>query len=194
MSFLDELNDFDDIKSAKDLMSDLQGTVDDIDFEKDMAESGNFENLPEGYYYCEVQQSTFGLNKAKDALQVKLDLLVLQNGVKETLVNGVSTLTEVPKTVGRHIYKYYTFKGDADTKKKRIIAFAKDMTLFEDANGPLFLPTDFQNVQIYDQLVPKLAELGLRIYVQIVADKKDANNVWSYLVSWKRVKSMHISE
>lgn len=190
MSFLDNIDDFDEVKNAKDLLSDLQSVVDDVDFENDLKDDG-YQEVPDGYYYSEVQKATFGLNKAKDALQVMIDFQVVQNGVVQSLVNGANTRREIPKTVGRHIYKYYTFKGDAEKKKKAICNFAKDMTCFEDENGAIFLPTDFQHVEAYDQLLPTLD--GMRIFIK-VEKAKNSDFVNKNLISWTVAKTLHLDD
>lgn len=179
----------------KDLEKDLSSvfnTVDDIlsqiDAEKIDPNTSDFENLPEGYYSCEVVKAELGLSKSSEKPQIKLQLKTLENGQNvEIDDDGDSVLKEIPKSKNRFIFKYYPLDAKQNVEK-----MIKDMLKFEgDEPGISLLERDyFSNTELLTAALEILE--GSRIYAQITTTKnKDGNSSsWTNLISWERAEKL----
>ena len=155
-----------------------------------ITEDTGFEDLPEGFYLCEVEKAELKENKSQTNMQVSFQYKVVEAGLAEAIDDrGNSVLREIPGTLNRKIFKYYPFKVPVDIAK-----FVKEMMLFEgDVPGePILGPEYFMAEETFPDALACL--VGCRIYVQATykEDKEDRGkkNCWYNLVAWDRAKKM----
>lgn len=175
-------------KDLSQVFSTVDGLLSQINAEKIDPNAPDFENLPEGYYSCEVVKAELGVSKSSEKPQIKLQLKTIENGLKVEIDDeGDSILKEIQKTKDRFIFKYYPL----DTKQN-VEKMIKDMLKFEgDEPGIPLLERDyFTNSELLTSALEVLE--GSRIYVQITESKgKDGNSsFWTNLISWGRAEKL----
>lgn len=155
-----------------------------------VTEQQSFEDLPEGFYLCEVEKAELKMNKAETNMQVSFTYKVVEPGLAEAIDDrGNSVLREIPGTVNRKIFKHYPFK-DANGVKR----FVVDMVKFEapDTPGePILSPEYFMTEETFPDALNCL--IGCRIYIQ--AAYKESNgqkNCWYDVVGWDRAEKMQL--
>lgn len=175
----------------KDLSS-VFGVVDDllsqINAEQIDPNAPDFENLPEGYYSCEVVKAELGVSKSSERPQIKLQLKTISNGsAVEIDEEGDSVLKEIPKTQNRFIFKYYPLDTKSNVEK-----MIKDMLKFEgeEQGVPLLERDYFTNSELLTAALEVLE--GSRIYAQITITKNKEGNSssWTNLISWERAEKL----
>lgn len=152
-----------------------------------ITEDNSFEDLPEGFYLCEVEKAELKTNKANTNQQVSFQLKVVENGLAEALDDkGNSVLREVKGTINRKIFKHYPFKDTAGIKR-----FIIDMLKFEgEAPGqPLLGPEYFMAEETFSDALECLQ--GSRIYVQAVyKEYQGKKNCWYDFLAWDRAAKL----
>ena len=168
-----------DFTKLSDLLTQVNwDTVTDVD---------SFEELPEGYYLCEVEKAELKMNKAQTNQQVSFQLKVIEPGIQEVLdAKGYSTLHEIPGTQNRKIFKHYPFKDVTGIKR-----FVTDMLKFEgDEPGvPILEKEYFMHEETIEDALDIL--VGLRIYVQVsIRESQGTKSTWNDIISWARAKEL----
>lgn len=152
-----------------------------------ITEENSFEDLPEGYYLCEVEKAELKTNKANTNQQVSFQLKVVENGLAETLDDkGNSVFREVNGTINRKIFKHYPFKDTAGIKR-----FIIDMLKFEgeETGQPLLGPEYFMTEETFPDALECLQ--GSRIYVQAsYKEYQGKKNCWYDFVAWDRAAKL----
>lgn len=152
-----------------------------------ITEENSFEDLPEGFYLCEVEKAELKTNKANTNQQVSFQLKVVENGLTETLDDkGNSVLREVNGTMNRKIFKHYPFKDTTGIKR-----FIIDMLKFEgeETGQPLLGPEYFMTEETFPDALECLQ--GSRIYVQAsYKEYQGKKNCWYDLVAWDRAAKL----
>lgn len=151
----------------------------------------DYEDLPDGYYLCEVQKLELCVSK-KGNLQVKGAFKTVEEGLAVTIdEEGESQLTPVEKTKDKVFYKYWTLSEKKDVEK-----FIKDMLKFEgDEPGvPLLEKEYFLNSEVLEQALEVLQ--GMNIYAQVSTskNKEGETSSWKNLISWSRAQSLGLVE
>ena len=165
---------------------DLNELLQNVDWNT-VTDSVGFDDLPEGYYLCEVETAELKMNKAMTNQQVSFKFKVVETGIKDELdARGHSVLVEIPGTKNRKIFKHYPFKDINSVKR-----FVTDMLKFEgdDPGVPLLEKEYFMTAEIIPDALDIL--IGRRIYIQ--ATYKEYNgqkNCWYDIISWTRAKEM----
>ena len=155
-----------------------------------ITEENAFEDLPEGYYLCEIKKAELKVNKAQTNMQASFQFAVVEDGLGEKIDSkGNSVLFTLTGTKNRRIFKHYAFKT-ADNVKR----FVNDMLKFEapERMGEPLLTTDYF---IIEEIIPEalklLESMELRIYIQARYTEKDGKkNCWYDLIGWGRAKEM----
>lgn len=137
-----------------------------------------FEDLPDGYYLCEVEESKLKESKSTRMPMAAFRLRVVEDGVS---VTPDGAFKPVAKSQNRKIFINYVLKDDRSIKR-----FATDMLKFEGETPgePLLSKEYFTNSNILADALELLA--GFRIYVQVSTDEN--SSTWRNLISWKRVE------
>lgn len=164
-------------------LNDLLSTVD----WNTVTEEPSFEDLPEGFYLCEVEKAELKPNKANTNMQVSFTYKVVEDGIAEVIDNrGNSALQEIAHTQNRKIFKHYPFKDQNGIKR-----FVVDMMKFEGENpGEPILDTEYF---MTEETIPDALDIlvGMRIYVQAsYKEYQGKKNCWYDVLSWDRAKKL----
>lgn len=159
----------------------------DVDLESVSAEGAGFDDLPSGYYLCEVEKAEFKESKTSHLPMVGLQFKVVEDGINIDKKTGKDIT--LSKTKNRKIFKYYTFKDNDSVKR-----YASDMLKFEgDIVGEPILPKEAFTTAA--TLVDALEVIeGLRIYIHVDAKELDSGekSVWYNVLSWKRANFLQL--
>lgn len=159
-----------------------------------IGEENTFEDLPEGYYLCEVKKAELKENKAQTNMQASFQFSIVEDGFAESLDSkGNSVLHYIPGTKGKRIFKHYAFKTPDNVKR-----FANDMLKFEKPENPgesLLTVEFFMTQEVIPDALELLESMNMRIFIQARYTEKDGKkNCWYDLISWKRAKEMGLWE
>lgn len=147
-----------------------------------------YEDMPDGYYLCEVESAEIKESKSSHNPMAAFVLKVLENGIDADPSSDEVHLTEIKSTKNRKIYQYYVLRDDKSVKR-----FVRDMLKFEGAvAGESLLPKEaFLSSETIRDALEVL--VGMRIYVQVSTTyKDDIKSTWRNLVSWKRAKALNL--
>lgn len=148
----------------------------------------SFDDLPEGFYLCEVETAVLKMNKAETNQQVSITFKVVEPGLAETVdERGNSVLQELKGTVNRKIFKHYPFKDTNGIKR-----FIVDMMKFEQPDNP---GTPLLGVEYFmtEETFPDALEClqTSRIYVQAsYKESQGKKNCWYDIISWDRAAKL----
>lgn len=182
---------------------DYDALLSDVNFnEVDLTDTNENNELPDGYYLCEVQEAEIGPNKDKTNDQAFFQLKVVEPGfavVKDE--DGNVTYPEIANSANRVIFKYYPFKGtdkkatslvykDEATGKWKPGQFLCDTQLFLDANdNPLLEKEAFMYKETANEALAVL--VGCRIYVKIETKEYNGqSSQFKNLVSLARMEKL----
>ena len=176
-----------DINDALKILDELLGKTDLADVSSD---SQGFEQLPDGYYLCEVEEAKFTESKSSKLPMVSFKFTIVEDGIVIDISDtGTISTRELKHTKNRKIFKHYVFKDESSVKR-----FASDMLKFEgETSGEPLLPKEA--FLSSDTLLDALDILtGMRLYVQSDTSEKDdgTKSTWYNLISWKRVKDLEL--
>lgn len=176
-----------DVNAALKILDELLGKTDLSDVSSD---SQGFEQLPDGYYLCEVDEAKFTESKSSKLPMVSFKFNIVENGLAIDISDaGVITTKELKHTKNHKLFKHYVFKDEASVKR-----FASDMLKFEGetAGEPLLPKEAFLNSETLLDALDVL--VGMRIYIQSDTSEKDdgSKSTWYNLLSWKRVKDLEL--
>lgn len=150
-------------------------------------ENNDFDDLPEGYYLCEVENAVLKENKAQTNQQVSFTFKIVQDGLAEELDdNGDSVWKDVSGTHNRKIFKHYPFKDEKGVRR-----FVSDMLKFEGETPgePLLTAEYFMTEETFPDALDILK--GMQIYVQAaIKEYQGKKNVWYELISWDRAAKL----
>ena len=154
-----------------------------------VTEDNNFEDLPEGFYLCEVEKAELKVNKNQTNQQVSFQYKVVEPGLCEAIdARGNSVLKEIPGTANRKIFKHYPFKDTAGVKR-----FIIDMLKFEGETPgePILAPEYFTTEETFPDALGCL--VGCRIYIQATyKEYQGKKNCWYDVSGWDRAKKMQL--
>lgn len=170
-----------------DLINELlkQTNINDI-----TSESNSFQELPEGYYLCSVDNAEIRESKSSGNPMVAFTFTVAENGHQYVAdKDGNAEMKEVKGSKNRKIFMYYVLKDTASVRR-----FVSDMLKFEgeESGKPLLDKEYFMNSEI---LADALAILhDMRIYIQITKSEGQDGTVrsWQNLISWKRAAALDL--
>lgn len=155
------------------------------------SESAGFDELPEGYYLCEVVKGEITSSSTNHDPMAVLTLKVINNGYDVYATSGGEIeFKEIKNCNNRRVWLYYLIKDEKSLKK-----FVSDMLKFEgDEPGESLLPKEaFTTPETLEDALNLLEEQ--RIYIQVSTTEKDGkSSVWKNLVSWKRVSALGLPQ
>lgn len=154
-----------------------------------ITEDTGFEDLPEGYYLCEVEKAELKMNKDQTNQQVSFQFKVVEPGLQEAIDNrGHSYLLQLDGTKNRKIFKHYPFKDLNGVKR-----FVNDMLKFEgETFGEPLLDKEYF---MTEEIIPDALDLLVGRHIYIQATYKEWNgkkNCWYDLVGWPRAKELEL--
>ncbi len=171
----------------------LDSVLSDTNFDDVTAESTGYDEIPDGYYLCEVTSSEIKASKTSGLPMAAFQLTIVENGMSvEQNESGAITMNEITRTKGRKLFRNYVLKDSASVKR-----FAADMLKFEkNGDGIPYLPKEaFMNHETLEDALSVL--IGMRIYTQQststkMVDGKEVESKWVNLISWKRAKQLEL--
>lgn len=169
--------------------SNLDDLLSTVDLEGVTSEgSGNFQELPDGYYNCEVVNCKLTESKTSNQPMVAFEFKTIGNGHG---VDDLGEYVENKKTDGKRINLYYVLKDERSVKR-----FVTDMLKFEgEEPGVSLLGKEyFTNSELIEEALDCL--VGSRIYIQIstTVNDDDSKSVWKNMISWKRVAALELPQ
>ena len=174
----------------KDLIASINELLKQTNINDVTSESNNFQELPEGYYLCNVDAAEIKESKASGNPMIAFTFTVAENGhhyVADT--DGNAEMQEVKGSKNRKIFMYYVLK---DTQSVR--RFVSDMLKFEgeEAGKPLLDKEYFMNFEILEDAL-KILE-GMKIYIQVTKSENQDGTTrnWQNLISWKRAAALDL--
>ena len=172
-----------DEKDLKNLFKSVDTILSKININEIDPNAPDFDNLPDGYYLCEVVKIELTTSKSGNP-QVKAQFKSIENG-KEVSIDeeGEATFNELEKTKDKMLFKYFPLTDENSMKK-----FIKDMLKFEgdEVGVPLLEKEYFLNSEVLEEALDVLE--GSTIYIQISTSKNrnGESSTWYNLVSWSR--------
>lgn len=178
--------------SIQDAMSALDSLLSTTDLKHVSAEStGDRENLPDGYYLCEVENAKFTVSKSSGNPMVAFTFKVVENGTGVELdEHGYTQNVELAHTANRKTWVYYVFKDEKSIKR-----FASDMLKFEDDPGVPVLSEEYYTNGAEILIGALEILIGKRIYLQVsTSEKNGEKQTWQNLISWKRAIALNLPQ
>lgn len=167
----------------------LDGLLQQTNLEDVTSESAGFEELPDGYYLCEVEKANLTTSKSSGQPMVAFQFKVNDDGYNAELNGEEVNITRIAKTKNRKVFIYYTLKDETSVKR-----FVTDMLKFEGENvGESLLGKEyFTNSQLLEDALDVL--IGMKIYIKINTNEKDdgSTSTWRNLISWKRAAALEL--
>ena len=155
----------------------------------DSESGGGFENLPDGYYLCEVVKAELKTSQSSKNPMMSFQFRTVEDGNEITVLdNGEITQKALKGTKGRMLFVHYVFKDERGIKR-----FASDMLKFESEEGVSLLPKEaFSNSETMMDAMDVLQ--GMQIYVQVstTVNKEGISSTWNNLISWKRASQLEL--
>lgn len=165
-------------------LDELLASVNFDEVNADSAGNTKFEDLPEGYYLCEVEKTELKIN-SKGNPMVAFQLKVVEEGLTLSVNDrGISEFVNVPYSKNRKIFINWNLTDEAQIKK-----FASDMLKFEgeEAGVPILDKEYFLTSATLEDAITIL--IGLQIFVNVSKKENKTTKeiqTWNNLVSWDR--------
>ena len=174
----------------KDLLQSINDLLASTNITDVTAESNSFQELPDGYYLCTVENAEIKESKSSKMPMVAFTFSVIEDGTSfKADKDGNLEAVKVKHSKNRKIFMYYVLK---DTNSVR--RFASDMLKFEgtEQGKPLLDKEYFMNADILADALDILK--GSNIYIQLsTSENKDGvKQTWNNLISWKRATNLDL--
>lgn len=140
-----------------------------------------FSQLPEGYYFCELELAELTTSKSSGNTMVKWQFKVIEDGVSygENLEK-----IRIRKSTGRKIFTYHVLKDTSSLER-----FISDALKFEsEEDTPILGKEYFENSEIMEQALNVL--VGSRLWLHI--DINEDGNSWTRFISFKRARKLEL--
>lgn len=172
------------MENMNNLFDSLNSVLSSTDLTDVTANDDSFQELPEGYYLCEVEKAELKESKSSHMPMVALQFKTVEDGYK---LNTEGEFINISKTKNRKIFLYYVLKDESSTRR-----FVTNMLKFEgDEEGvPILSKEYFTTASLLTDALSILE--GLRIYIHISTSENDDGSVssWKNLLAWKRSKDI----
>ena len=182
----------DDNKKKELDFSVLDDILEDVDLKDVTSEGAGYEELPVGYYLCEVSDCILTKSSKTNYPMIKFTFKIVENGLgDEADEKGDYTLTkELKNTKGRNIFKYYVL-DDADQEKRRrnVKTFVSDMMKFEgeEVGKPLLDELCFTKGELLEEALDILKTAQSRLWISITQSERNGEkSSWANPISWAR--------
>mgnify|MGYP003292502355 CR=1 FL=1 len=176
-----------DIKNFEEIESALDSILSNVDLTNVTSESTGFEELPDGYYLCEVEKAELTTSKSSGLPMVAFTLKVTENGKKENIDDkGNFELVEIKGSHNRKVFKYYILSDE-----KKVKSFVTDMLKFEGEvpGEPVLSKEYFLSSSVLADSLDVLT--GMYIWVNVsTTERNGQKSTWTNLLSWKRAAAL----
>lgn len=173
-------------EDLKSLFASIDAVLSKVDLSDVTQERASSNDLPAGYYLCELEKAELTTSKSSGNPQAALTFKVVEDGLKEAVdEDGIATLITANGTANRKVYKYYPLTVE------RIAQFTSDMIKFEADGTPLYTKEDFKSAEFLAEMLESL--IGFRIYITAsVSEKNGQKSTWYNLISNKRAAQLEL--
>jgi hypothetical protein len=174
----------------KKLIASINDLLSKTDIKDITSESNSFQELPEGYYLCSVDNAELKESKASGNPMVAFTFTIVENGHQYVAdKDGNVEMKDVKGSKNRKIFMYYVLKDTSSVRR-----FVSDMLKFEgeEKGKPLLDKEYFMNSELLTDAL-KILE-GIQIYVQITKSTNDDGTTrsWQNIISWKRAAALDL--
>ena len=162
-------------------MNNLDELLKSIKIEEIKSDNEGYDNLPDGYYLCEVEKVEFKESKTSGNEMIAWQFRVVEKGI-----NFDDDLKKyyLENTLNRKIFIYHVLKDENGIKRA-----ISDLLKFEESEGVPLLSKDYfinkESMELCFQLL-----IGKNIYIKLETDKD--NNQWKRFISWKGAKKLEL--
>lgn len=173
----------------------LSETLDKILANTDLSsttEEGVKQDLPDGYYLCEVKKASLTESKAGNPM-VAIEYLTIEDG-KKTIVDeaGYSQLVDAKGTAEKKIFVNYVLMNEM-----QVGFFVSDMLKFQDpeTNESIFTKDDFATTAGIMNVCDLLEQGGvIYMMVQTVEKRNEPGTTEKKYkpISWKRARKLEL--
>lgn len=149
------------------------------------SESNNFQELPDGYYLCEVEKAELKESKTSHQPMVVFQFKTVEDGIG---VGEDTDFINLKKTKNKKVFLYYVLKDENAVRR-----FVTDMLKFEaEQDTPILGKEYFTNSELLVDALDIL--VGMRVYIQCSTNKNDdgTSSNWKNLISWKRARLLEL--
>lgn len=175
-------------KDLSQVFNSLDKLLENTDLGDVSSESSVSQELPDGYYLCEVEKAELKESKSSKQPMAAFQLKVVEDG---TAVDANGDFVTLKKTKNRKVFLYYVLKDDISVKR-----FVSDMLKFEgeEKGVPILGKEYFTNSALLEDALDIL--VGMCIYVQssTTVNDDDSTSVWKNLISWKRAEKLELPQ
>lgn len=164
--------------------------------------STGYEELPTGYYLCELEEATLEKSKTSGKPMVKFAFKVVQNGIIEVVdENGDAYKARAPHTKNRKIFKYYILDSEKNVK-----TLVSDLLKFEGEEpgtellGEVLRDDEGKLTRLSTDILLGCLDVvsGSSIYIKSDTTESKKNpgekQTWNNLTDWDRVVKLGLLE
>lgn len=184
---IEDMNENLQDETMTNLFNDLDAIIASTDLSKVTAESTGFDELPDGYYLCEVESAKLTTSKSSGQPMISFQFKVMNDGVD---VDEDGEKITLKGTKNRKIFKHYVLKDGEGFKK-----FVTDALKFEKEEG---VPILEKEMLLSSQLIADCLEVLVGMNIYLHATKKSKANgestTWYNLIPWETIDKLEIKE
>lgn len=155
---------------------------------KDIKAEGDRQELPEGYFLCEVIKAELRESSKGDAM-VMVQWKTVEDGISVVLTDkNEPKLVNIDKTANVSFANFYVLKDE-----KSIRRYIADMIKFEDpeTHEQLLDEQCFLSSDLIEQALDILQ--GMRLYVNVSKSEKDnVTSTWYNPITWNRAEKLKL--
>lgn len=168
-------------------MSSLNELLTKIDLKSIKAENTTFEDLPDGYYLCEVEKVDFKQSQSSGNEMLAWTFKIVEDGITFT-GDELDKKEYIKGTKNRKIFHYHVLKDERGVER-----MLSDLLKFEDANKQPLLNSDYFKDQETLSLSIQLL-IGARIYIHLETTENQNGEAiqWKRFVSWKGAEKLEL--
>lgn len=172
-------------ENMTDVFANLDSLLAKTDLKDVTSEGAGFEELPDGYYLCEVEKAELKESKTSHMPMVAFQFKVVEDGL--TVKSEMEDWSSIKGSKNRKIFIYYVLKDDSSVRR-----FVTDMLKFEGTTpGESLLEKEcFTNSALIEDALDILK--GYQVYIQVSTSENadGTTSSWKNLISWKRANSL----
>lgn len=177
------------MEDLKDMFANLDNLLSQTNIEDVTEENAGFNELPEGYYLCEVVKAELKESKSSHQPMAAFQFKIVEDG--QTIKNEDELeFIELKNTKNKMIFMYYVLKDDNSVKR-----FVSDMLKFEgeEEGQPLLGKEYFVNSELLEDALDILIGMQIYVYISSSENQNGETSIWKNLISWKRADKLGLA-